>query len=37
VTVPEVVCRGLTGALYGPLITEVFSGPNNPFTFTIKP
>lgn len=36
-TVPEVTCRGLTGAIYGPLITEVFSGPNNPFTFTIEP
>lgn len=36
-TLPPVKCGGALGAALGPAVTAVFSGPNNPFTFSIRP
>jgi hypothetical protein len=37
-TLPKVTCTGgLLGSLFGPIITELMSGPNNPFALTISP
>lgn len=37
-TLPSVKCGGgFLGAIFGPVLTALFSGPNNPFTFTIHP
>jgi hypothetical protein len=37
-TLPNVKCQGgLIGSLFGAIISGLMSGPNNPFTFTIKP
>jgi hypothetical protein len=37
-TLPSVSCSGgLLGSLFGPIITELMSGPNNPFALTISP
>jgi hypothetical protein len=38
VTLPAVQCSGgLLGAVFGPVLTLLFSGPENPFAFTIHP
>jgi hypothetical protein len=36
-TFPNLNCNGLLGIIEGPLLSALFSGPNNPYTFTIKP
>jgi hypothetical protein len=37
-TLPNLNCKGgLLGSALGPVLSLLFSGPNNPFTFTIKP
>ncbi len=37
-TLPSVKCQGgLLGGLFGVVMTSLFSGPNNPFEFTIEP
>jgi hypothetical protein len=37
-TLPPVKCSGgLLGSLAGPVISELLSGPNNPFSLTIEP
>lgn len=36
-TLPSVSCEGLAGVALGPVVTAAFSGPNNPFTFAIRP
>jgi hypothetical protein len=38
VTLPNVKCGGgFLGVLFGKVLTQLMSGPNNPFTFTIAP
>jgi hypothetical protein len=38
VTLPEVKCGGgFLGGIFGAVFTKLFSGPENPFTFTIHP
>lgn len=34
---PIVICRGLFGLINGPLLTALFSGPNNPYEISVTP
>jgi hypothetical protein len=36
-TYPSITCGGLLGAVEGPLLSLLFSGPNNDFSFTLTP
>ncbi len=36
-TLPSVRCGGLLGGLLGPILSALFSGPNNPYSLTIAP
>lgn len=37
-TLPNVSCSGgLLGALFGPVLSTLMSGPNNPFSLTVEP
>lgn len=36
-TIPSITCSGTEGALLGPLITELMSGPENPFSLHLGP
>jgi hypothetical protein len=37
VTIPSMVCEGLSGALVGPALTTLISGPDNPYALEISP
>jgi hypothetical protein len=34
---PIVVCHGILGLINGPLLTSLFSGPNNPYAISVTP
>lgn len=36
-TIPSVICHGLEGAVLGPALTAVMSGPDNPYAIGITP
>jgi hypothetical protein len=36
-TFPPVFCKGLFGLINGPLLTTLFSGPNNPYALSVTP
>ena len=37
VTIPPIKCNGVTGLAFGPVLTTLMSGPENPYTLAITP